>query len=172
MHRASSIDINQFSFRHSCRSLPLNDSTVALSVGVPGREKSIRISRSYTHLSSIFQQIQNHYLFSGAVVAVASALCYSASQPLLRTAGSGPRRSPDIRACRDRLPSAGEAGDRQTTHRRQNPSPIHDWDTTPAAVADVSAQIYCGGGALAAAIIPARGKAGKCACDYRASLPA
>lgn len=72
---------------------------------------------------------------------------------------------------RDRLPSAGEAGDRQTAHRRQNPSPIHDWDTAPAAVADVSAQIYCGGGVSAAAIIPARGKAGKHACDYRASLP-
>lgn len=54
LHRASSIEINQFSFRHSCRSLPLHDSTVVLSVGVPGREKSIRISRSYTHLSSIF----------------------------------------------------------------------------------------------------------------------
>lgn len=54
LHRASSRDMNQFSFRHSCRSLPLNDSTVALSVGVPGREKSIRIPRLYTHLSSIF----------------------------------------------------------------------------------------------------------------------
>ena len=54
MHRASSRDMNQFSFRHSCRSLPLNDCTVALSVGVLGREKSIRIPRSYTHLSSIF----------------------------------------------------------------------------------------------------------------------
>lgn len=42
LHRASSKDINQFSFRHSCRNLPLKDSTVALSVGVPGREKSIQ----------------------------------------------------------------------------------------------------------------------------------
>lgn len=35
-------------------SLPLNDSTAALSVGLPGREKSICIWRSHTHLSSIF----------------------------------------------------------------------------------------------------------------------
>jgi len=54
LHRASSRDMNQFSFRHSCLNLPLKDSTVALSVGVPGREKSILIPRSYTYLSSIF----------------------------------------------------------------------------------------------------------------------
>lgn len=34
--------------------LPLNDSTVALSVGVPGRKKSIWLPHSYTHLSGIF----------------------------------------------------------------------------------------------------------------------
>lgn len=54
LHCASSRDMNHFSFRNSWRSLPLNDFTVALSVGVPGREKSIRIPCSYTHLSSIF----------------------------------------------------------------------------------------------------------------------
>ena len=54
LHRASSRDMNPFPFRHSWRSLPLNDATVALSVGVPGREKSVRIPRSYTHLSGIF----------------------------------------------------------------------------------------------------------------------
>lgn len=43
-----------FSFRHSSRNLPLKDSTVALSVGVPGREKSILMPLLYTHLSSIF----------------------------------------------------------------------------------------------------------------------
>lgn len=102
---------------------------------------------------------------------VASAQCYSASQPLLKTAVSGPRRSPDIRACRDRLPPAGEAGARLTTHRRQNLCSIRGWDIAPAAGFDVSAQIYCGGDALAATIISARGKAGKCACDYRVSLP-
>ena len=37
---ASSRDRNQFSFRHSCRNLPLNASMKALSVGLPGRLKS------------------------------------------------------------------------------------------------------------------------------------
>jgi hypothetical protein len=34
---------NQWAFRHSTRKVPLNDSTKALSVGLPGREKSIFI---------------------------------------------------------------------------------------------------------------------------------
>ena len=38
---ASSIDSNQFAFKHSSRSEPLNDWTKALSVGLPGRLKSI-----------------------------------------------------------------------------------------------------------------------------------
>ena len=33
---------NQCTSKHSARSVPLNDSTYALSVGFPGREKSIR----------------------------------------------------------------------------------------------------------------------------------
>lgn len=33
---------------HSCRSLPLKDSTVALSIGVLWREKSVLIILSYT----------------------------------------------------------------------------------------------------------------------------
>ena len=32
--------MNQCAFRHSARNLPLNDSMKALSVGLPGREKS------------------------------------------------------------------------------------------------------------------------------------
>ena len=36
---ASSSLSNQCVFKHSSRSLPLNDSTKALSVGLPGREK-------------------------------------------------------------------------------------------------------------------------------------
>ena len=38
--RASSSDRNQFSFRHSCLTRPLNDSIKALSVGLPGLVKS------------------------------------------------------------------------------------------------------------------------------------
>src|SRR6266403_137855 len=34
--------VNQCASRHSARSAPLNDSTGALSVGFPGREKSVR----------------------------------------------------------------------------------------------------------------------------------
>jgi len=33
--------LNQWASRHSARKVPLNDSTNALSVGLPGREKSI-----------------------------------------------------------------------------------------------------------------------------------
>ena len=40
MARASAIDKNQCVFKHSSRSRPLNDSTKALSVGLPGRLKS------------------------------------------------------------------------------------------------------------------------------------
>lgn len=68
LHCASSRDINQFSFRHPCRNLPLMNSTVALSVGVPVCEKSILMPLLYTHLSSIFLQIQNHYLYSSTEV--------------------------------------------------------------------------------------------------------
>jgi len=39
---ASASDVNQWASRHSNRNVPLNDSTYALSVGFPGREKSIR----------------------------------------------------------------------------------------------------------------------------------
>jgi len=53
LHRASAGDMNPFSYRPPWRNLPLNDSTVALSDGVPGREKSLFIP-PYTHLSSIF----------------------------------------------------------------------------------------------------------------------
>jgi hypothetical protein len=38
--RASSRHMNQCAFRHSVRSFPLYDSMNALSVGLPGREKS------------------------------------------------------------------------------------------------------------------------------------
>ena len=38
---ASCIETNQCEFKHSSRSRPLNDSTCALSVALPGREKSI-----------------------------------------------------------------------------------------------------------------------------------
>lgn len=37
---ASVNDGNQWAFRHSARNVPLNDSTKALSVGFPGREKA------------------------------------------------------------------------------------------------------------------------------------
>ncbi|KWE93262.1 hypothetical protein WT54_05690 [Burkholderia territorii] len=38
---ASASDVNQCTFRHSLRSVPLNESTNALSVGLPGRLKAI-----------------------------------------------------------------------------------------------------------------------------------
>ena len=40
LHRASARLKNQEAFRHSARNEPLNDSMNALSVGLPGREKS------------------------------------------------------------------------------------------------------------------------------------
>lgn len=49
--------------RHFCRRLLLNDCTVALSVGVPGREKSMRILLLYTTTTSIFLKIQSRYRF-------------------------------------------------------------------------------------------------------------
>ncbi len=42
-------------FRHSSRRLPLNDSINGLSVGFPGREKSIVTPCSYAHLSRLFE---------------------------------------------------------------------------------------------------------------------
>lgn len=78
--RASFSDMNPFSFRHSRRNLPLYNSTVALSVGVPGREKSIRIPRSYTHLSSIFLQILKPLsVFSNCRQGRLSAMLFSIS---------------------------------------------------------------------------------------------
>ena len=52
---ASSSDRNQWMFRHSSRRLPLNDSINGLSVGFPGREKSIVTPCSYAHLSRLFE---------------------------------------------------------------------------------------------------------------------
>ncbi len=37
--------MNQWAFKHSVQNLPLNDSMKALSVGLPGREKSRVTSR-------------------------------------------------------------------------------------------------------------------------------
>jgi hypothetical protein len=57
---ASASAPNQWAFRHSARKVPLNDSTKALSVGLPGREKSsMIISRaffiSWSRASTLFQ---------------------------------------------------------------------------------------------------------------------
>jgi hypothetical protein len=41
-NRASAIDRNQEAFRYSCRSRLLNASMKALSLGLPGLEKSVR----------------------------------------------------------------------------------------------------------------------------------
>ncbi len=46
---ASSSERNQWMFRHSSRRLPLNDSINGLSVGFPGREKSIVTPCSCKH---------------------------------------------------------------------------------------------------------------------------
>ena len=43
--------MNQCAFKHSVRNLPLNDSMKALSVGLPGREKSSVTPRWYAHRS-------------------------------------------------------------------------------------------------------------------------
>ena len=48
---ASARVANQCASRHSARSVPLNDSTCALSVGLPGREKSIGTPARYAHKS-------------------------------------------------------------------------------------------------------------------------
>lgn len=53
--RASASDKNQWLFRHSSRSRPLKLSTKALSVGLPGRDKSSVTSFSYAHRSSAFE---------------------------------------------------------------------------------------------------------------------
>ncbi len=121
LHRASSRDMNQFSFRHSCRSLPLKDSPVALSVGVPGREKSILMPLSYTHLSSIFLQIQSRYRFSTTAVTDALALCCSAFLPLLLNADSAPHRSPGIRECTVDNRQQAQSVPFKTAHQRHNP---------------------------------------------------
>ncbi len=51
---ASSIDKNQFTFKHLSLRLPLNDSIWALSVSFPGLEKSSFMSAEYTHASRAF----------------------------------------------------------------------------------------------------------------------
>lgn len=131
LHRASSRDMYQSLFSHSCCRLPLNDSTVALSLGVPGLEKSIWPSPSYTNLSSIFQQIQSRYEFSATVVRdVWGQWCSSLRSPL--SADSGPRRSQEIRVCRDQWLSAGVTDARQIRHQKKSPCPRHDTDTAPA----------------------------------------
>src|ERR1700739_1693409 len=43
--------MNQCAFKHLLRNLPLNDSMKALSVGLPGREKSSVTPRWYAHRS-------------------------------------------------------------------------------------------------------------------------
>ncbi len=101
LHRASSRDMNPFSFRHSCRSLPLNDSTVASSVGVPGREKFIRFPRSYPTCPAFSLQIQSRYQFSATEARDLRAQWCSASLRPPLSADFGPRSSPDIRVCRD-----------------------------------------------------------------------
>ncbi len=139
MHRASSRDMNQLSFRHSCHSLPLKDSTVALSVGVPGREKSILMPLSYTYLSSIFPANSEPLsVFSNCGNGRPSAMLFSIS------ATSVERRFPGIRGCTDRYPSAGVAVVRQTKHQRQNPCSRRDSDADPEAAAGVAVRIYCG----------------------------
>ena len=52
---ASSNDKNQFTLRHSSRSLPWNDSIMALSVGFPGREKSSATPLSQAQRSRLFE---------------------------------------------------------------------------------------------------------------------
>ncbi len=52
---ASARDRNQRVFRHSSRNRPLNDSTKALSVGLPGRKKSSVTPVSYAQRSKAFE---------------------------------------------------------------------------------------------------------------------
>ena len=53
--RASTRDKNRWIFRHSSRRLPLDDSINVLSVGFPGRERSIIPPCSYTNCSRLFE---------------------------------------------------------------------------------------------------------------------
>lgn len=55
--------------------------------------------------------------------------------PLLLNADSALRRSPDIRGCKGRLPSAGAVVACQAARPRQNPYPRRDSDTAPEAAA-------------------------------------
>jgi len=58
--RASSIEVNKFTLNHSSLKLPLNDSISALSVGLPGREKS----RVTPFINSTHREgVLNLYLF-------------------------------------------------------------------------------------------------------------
>jgi hypothetical protein len=68
--------------------LPLKDSTVALSVDVPGmRSGSLLLCHTPT-CPAFFMQIQNHYRLSATVVKDARALYCPVSQPLLSNADS------------------------------------------------------------------------------------
>lgn len=72
--------MDQFSFKHSCHSLTLKDSTVVLPVGVSGREKSTLILLSYTHLSSIFPaNLEPLSVFSNCGKGCLSAMLFSIS---------------------------------------------------------------------------------------------
>lgn len=120
LHHATSRDMYQSLFSHSCRRLQtaIERLHVALSLGVTGREKSIWPSPSYTNLPIIFQQIQSRYQFSATVVRdVWGQWCSSLRSPL--SADSGPRRSQEIRVCRDQWLSAGVTDARQIRHQKK-----------------------------------------------------
>lgn len=73
------------------------------------------------------QPIQSNYRFSATVVRDVWAQWCSASLRPLLSADSGPRRSPDIRACRDQWPPADVTDARQIRRQRQNPCPDMIW---------------------------------------------
>ena len=144
LHRASSRDMTPFSFRHSCRNLPLKDSTVALSVGVPGREKSILMPLSYTHLSSIFPANSELLsVFSNGGKGRLSAMLFSISATSVERRFCPtqiPRHSRVYRSItvsrRNLRPS--------TAYQKHNPCPRRDSDTGPGAAVACAERIYCG----------------------------
>ena len=58
--RASSIDKNQCSFKHSCRKRELNASTSVLSHGLPGRHREI-LSRRELMCLELIDDVQAHF---------------------------------------------------------------------------------------------------------------
>lgn len=55
---ASSSDMNQFSFKHSCRNLPLKDSSVVLSVGILRSGESLSCRNSVSEWCRIWIRVR------------------------------------------------------------------------------------------------------------------